>query len=140
MKLTTKQKNFCEYYLQTGNATEAARLAGYSDKTARVIGAENLSKPAISEYIASRRAEMDKTLIADSDEVLRFYSAVMRGEVKDQFGLDAALGDRHEQGRADGRGPADKSAERRGGKDGRKCQSVKSKDRFLPFRLLPTMR
>lgn len=98
MKLTTKQKNFCEYYLQTGNATEAARLAGYSDKTARVIGAENLSKPAISEYIASRRAEMDKTLIADSDEVLRFYSAVMRGEVKDQFGLDAALGDRLKAG------------------------------------------
>ena len=98
MKLTTKQKNFCEYYLQTGNATEAARLAGYSDKTARVIGTENLSKPAISEYIADRRAEMDKTLIADSDEVLRFYSAVMRGEVKDQFGLDAALGDRLKAG------------------------------------------
>lgn len=98
MKLTTKQKNFCEYYLQTGNATEAARLAGYSDKTARVIGTENLSKPAISEYIAGRRAEMDKTLIADSDEVLRFYSAVMRGEVKDQFGLDAALGDRLKAG------------------------------------------
>ena len=98
MKLTTKQKNFCEYYLQTGNATEAARLAGYSDKTARVIGTENLSKPAISEYIAGRRAEMDKALIADSDEVLRFYSAVMRGEVKDQFGLDAALGDRLKAG------------------------------------------
>ncbi len=98
MKLTTKQKNFCEYYLQTGNATEAARLAGYSDKTARVIGTENLSKPAISEYIAGRRAEMDKTLIADSDEVLRFYSAVMRGEVKDQFGLDASLGDRLKAG------------------------------------------
>ncbi len=98
MKLTPKQKDFCEYYLQTGNATEAARLAGYSDKTARVIGAENLSKPAISEYIASRRAEMDKALIADSDEVLRFYSAVMRGEIKDQFGLDASLGDRLKAG------------------------------------------
>lgn len=98
MKLTPKQKDFCEYYLQTGNAAEAARLAGYSDKTARVIGPENLSKPAISEYIAARRAEMDKTLIADSDEVLRFYSAVMRGEVKDQFGLDASLGDRLKAG------------------------------------------
>ena len=98
MKLTPKQKKFAEYYIKCGNATEAARLAGYSDKTARVIGTENLSKPAISEYIAGRRAEMDKTLIADSDEVLRFYSAVMRGEVKDQFGLDAALGDRLKAG------------------------------------------
>lgn len=91
MKLTPRQKDFCEYYLQTGNAAEAARLAGYSEKTARVTGPENLSKPAISEYITRRRAEMDKALIADSNEVLRFYSAVMRGEVKDQFGLDASL-------------------------------------------------
>lgn len=98
MKLTPKQKDFCEYYLQTGNATEAAKRAGYSEKTAYSIGQENLNKPVISEYIASRRAEMDKTLIADSDEVLRFYSAVMRGEVKDQFGLDAALGDRLKAG------------------------------------------
>ena len=98
MKLTTKQKNFCEYYLQTSNAAEAARKAGYSPKTADAIGRENLRKPTISEYIANRRAEMDKTLIADSDEVLRFYSAVMRGEVKDQFGLDAALGDRLKAG------------------------------------------
>ena len=98
MKLTPKQKDFCEYYLQTGNAAEAARKAGYSEKTARVIGPENLSKPAISEYISKRRAEMDKALIADSDEVLRFYSAVMRGEVKDQFGLEASLSDRLKAG------------------------------------------
>lgn len=94
MKLTPKQKDFCEYYLQTGNAAEAARLAGYSDKTARVIGPENLSKPAISEYIATRRAEMDKALIADADEVLKFFTDTMRGEVKDQFGLDPSLADR----------------------------------------------
>lgn len=98
MKLTPRQKDFCEYYLQTGNAAEAARLAGYSEKTARVTGPENLSKPAVSEYITRRRAEMDKALIADSNEVLRFYSAVMRGEVKDQFGLDASLSDRLKAG------------------------------------------
>lgn len=63
-----------------------------------MIGPENLSKPAISEYITRRRAEMDKALIADSNEVLRFYSAVMRGEVKDQFGLDASLSDRLKAG------------------------------------------
>lgn len=98
MKLTKKQKNFCEYYLQTGNAAEAARKAGYSAKTARVIGPENLSKPDVLEYIESRRAEMDKCLIADTDEVLKFYSSVMRGEVKDQFGLEASLSDRLKAG------------------------------------------
>lgn len=98
MKLTPKQKDFCEYYLQTGNAAEAARKAGYSAKTARVIGPENLSKPDVLEYIESRRAEMDKRLIADTDEVLKFYSSVMRGEVKDQFGLEASLSDRLKAG------------------------------------------
>lgn len=98
MKLTKKQKDFCEYYLQTGNAAEAARKAGYSAKTARVIGPENLSKPDVLEYIESRRAEMDKRLIADTDEVLKFYSSVMRGEVKDQFGLEASLSDRLKAG------------------------------------------
>lgn len=98
MKLTKKQKCFCEYYLQTGNAAEAARKAGYSAKTARVIGPENLSKPDVLEYIESRRAEMDKCLIADTDEVLKFYSSVMRGEVKDQFGLEASLSDRLKAG------------------------------------------
>lgn len=44
MKLTPKQKKFAEYYIQSGNATEAAKKAGYSTKTARQIGTENLAK------------------------------------------------------------------------------------------------
>lgn len=98
MKLTKKQKDFCEYYLQTGNATDAARKAGYSKSSAQQIGADNLRKHVISEYIATRQAEMDKCLIADTDEVLKFYSSVMRGEVKDQFGLEASLSDRLKAG------------------------------------------
>lgn len=97
-KLTPKQKKFCEFYIQSGNATDAARKAGYSEKTADRIGPENLGKPVIQEYLAERIAEQDKTRVADADEVLRFYSAVMRGEVKDQFGLDASLTDRLKAG------------------------------------------
>lgn len=99
-KLTPKQKKFCEYYIQSGNATDAARKAGYSEKSAEAIGIENLRKPRISAYIAERIADQDKKLVADADEVLRFYSAVMRGEVKDQFGLDASLTDRLKAGDA----------------------------------------
>lgn len=99
-KLTPKQKKFCEYYIQSGNATDAARKAGYSEKSAEAIGLENLGKPRISAYIAERVADQDKRRVADADEVLRFYSAVMRGEVKDQFGLDASLTDRLKAGDA----------------------------------------
>lgn len=99
-KLTPKQKKFCEYYIQSGNASEAARKAGYKEKNAPFMGAENLKKPQIKSYINERVGKQDKELVADADEVLRFYSAVMRGEVKDQFGLDASLTDRLKAGDA----------------------------------------
>lgn len=98
MNLTPKQKKFCEYYIQSGNAADAARKAGYSPKTADAIGRENLRKPTISAYIRERMDDQDKELIADADEVLRFYSDVMRGKIKDQFGLDASLSDRLKAG------------------------------------------
>lgn len=98
--MTPKQKKFCEYYIQSGNAADAARKAGYKSKRADAIGYENLRKPEISAYIAKRSGNQDKELVADADEVLRFYSAVMRGEVKDQFGLDASLTDRLKAGDA----------------------------------------
>lgn len=99
MPLTPKQKAFADYYLECGNATEAARKAGYSAKTARQMATENLAKPSISEYIAQRMAPKEAERIASADEVLQFYSDVMRGKVKDQFGLDAALTDRLNAGK-----------------------------------------
>lgn len=96
--MTPKQKKFCEYYIQSGNAAEAARKAGYSGKTARNIGQENLTKPDIKAYIHEIIGDQDKKRVADANEVLEFYSAVMRGEVKDQFGLEASLTDRLKAG------------------------------------------
>ena len=96
--MTPKQKKFCEYYIQSGNAADAARKAGYSPTSAEAIGRENIRKPTIAAYIAKRTSNQDKQLVADADEVLRFYSAVMRGEIKDQFGLEASLTDRLKAG------------------------------------------
>lgn len=93
-KLTVKQKKFCEYYIQTGNATDSARKAGYSQRSAQAIGVENLSKPMIKQYINERMKPMEDKLIADSNEVMEFFTASMRGNVKDQFGLDPSLSDR----------------------------------------------
>lgn len=98
MKLTPKQKAFCDYYIETGNASEAARKAGYSQKTAPFIGAENLKKPQIKEYISERMNNQDRERVASADEVIAFYTAVMRGEVKDQFGIEASLSDRLKAG------------------------------------------
>ena len=99
MELTPKQKAFADYYLETGNATEAAKLAGYSEKTARQIGTENLAKPYISEYIAERQKQLEDKRIADISEVLQFFTSVMRGEIKDQFDFDPSLSDRLSAGK-----------------------------------------
>ena len=99
MKLTPKQKAFADEYLMCGNAAEAARKAGYSEKTATVIGSENLSKPNILEYIAERQKQIEDSRIANIKEVLEFYSSVLRGEIKDQFDMDASLSDRLAAGR-----------------------------------------
>ena len=99
MKLTPKQKAFADAYIETGNQTEAARRAGYSERSAQQIASENLLKPVVNDYIKSRMAELESQRVASADEVMRFFSSVMRGEVKDQFGLDASLQDRLNAGK-----------------------------------------
>lgn len=79
-KMTPKQKLFCDEYLIDLNATQAAIRAGYSEKNARNIASENLTKPNIKEYIDARMAEKESELIADQDEVLKYLTAVMRGK------------------------------------------------------------
>ncbi len=91
-KLTEKQKRFIDYYVETANATESARLAGYSEKTADRIGHENLRKLEI--FIKFKMEQIESDRIATQKEVLEYLTRVMRGKEKDQFGLDASLQDR----------------------------------------------
>lgn len=81
MALTEKQKAFIDYYLGVAkfNATEAARLAGYSEQSARSIGSENLAKPNISEEIQQRVAERAMS----ADEALIRLSEQARGDMGD---------------------------------------------------------
>lgn len=81
--MTEKQKRFCDEYLIDLNATQAAIRAGYSEKTAAVIGIENLRKPNISEYIKKRMSEKETQLIADQDEVLQTLTRVLRRQEPD---------------------------------------------------------
>jgi len=57
-KLTDKQKRFVDEYLIDLNATQAAIRAGYSVKTARQIGEQNLSKLDIAYALEERKAEL----------------------------------------------------------------------------------
>lgn len=92
-KMTKKQKRFCDEYLIDLNATQAAIRAGYSKKTAYSIGVENLKKPDIKKYISERMAEKESALIADQDEVLRYLTAVLRGESRSSVVVVESTGD-----------------------------------------------
>lgn len=92
-KLTVKQQRFVAAYIETGNATESARRAGYSKKTAEAIGLENLRKPRIKESIQKRLQEIDDAQIADAREVLRFLTSAMRGNVQEEVIVVEGIGD-----------------------------------------------
>lgn len=92
-RMTAKQKLFCDEYLVDLNSTQAAIRAGYSKKTAGRIGTENVQKPVIKEYISKRMAEKESQLIANQDEVLRYLTAVMRGESRSSVVVVENVGD-----------------------------------------------
>lgn len=92
-KMTEKQKRFCDEYLVDLNGTQAAIRAGYSEKTARTIAAENLTKPNIRKYIDERMKEKEKELIADQDEVLKYLTSVLRGMSQSEIVVVENIGD-----------------------------------------------
>ena len=83
--MTPKQQKFCDEYLVSGNATDAAIKAGYSPKTAYSIGNENLSKPEIREYLDKQLELLHNKKTADAQEVIEYLTAVMRGEYSEQI-------------------------------------------------------
>lgn len=70
MTATLKQKAFVDFYVTCRNGAEAARRAGYSEKTARQIATENLSKPVILAAIAEKEDELKRKLDIDKGAVV----------------------------------------------------------------------
>lgn len=81
-KLTNKQLTFIDAYLGEAkmNAAQAARIAGY--KHPETQGAENLRKlrPYIDEVMNKRHSNA----IATQEEIQKFFTSVLRGEVKEE--------------------------------------------------------
>ena len=107
-KLTVKQQRFCDEYLIDLNATQAAIRAGYSKKTAYAIGNENLNKPEIKKVIEMRMTEKEKTLIADQDEVLKYLTAVLRGESESEEIVIESIGNFTSEARTMKKAPSEK--------------------------------
>ena len=81
-KLSQKQQRFIDAYIELGNATEAAKQAGYKCRSYSAygaVGSENLKK--LKDFIDVRLAEIKSQRTADLTEVMEFLTSVLRGEV-----------------------------------------------------------
>ena len=108
IKLTLKQKKFADEYIISGNATDAAKKAGYSEKTANRIATENLSKPVIKLYIDQRIKELDDKKIAKQEEVLQYLTSVLRGESESAIVVVEGCGDGYSEARTVKKTPDEK--------------------------------
>lgn len=88
MALTAKQAAFVAEYLIDLNATQAAIRAGYSEKAAKAIGAENLTKPDVQEALKeAMQARAERTEITQ-DKVLRDVEAIKLDAMRSKIGKD----------------------------------------------------
>jgi phage terminase small subunit len=81
-----QQKRFADFYIETGNATDSYKRAGYKakGKSVEVNASRLLANAKVSEYIEKMMESKDKERIASQDEVLSFLTQVLRGEVTEQ--------------------------------------------------------
>lgn len=83
-KLTIKQTKFADEYIISGNATQAAINAGYSENYAKAQSSKLLENVGIKTYIDERMKKLEEEAIADQAEVLKFLTRIMRDEEKEE--------------------------------------------------------
>ena len=83
-KLTIKQKKFADEYIISGNAYQSAINAGYSENYAKGNVIKLLENVRVKKYINARLKEIEDKQIAKQDEILKYLTAVMRGEEKEE--------------------------------------------------------
>lgn len=85
--LSVKEAKFIDLFIGHGNLSKALSESGLKMKN--IAG-----KDYIADEITYRLDQLKKETIADADEIMQYFTKVMRGQVKDQFGLDAPLSER----------------------------------------------
>ena len=91
--MTPKQKKFCLEYASSGNVTESAIKAGYSKKTARSIGQENLTKPDIQKFLQELAEQMASQKIANAKEMQEVLTSIIRQELDEEVIVVEGCGD-----------------------------------------------
>lgn len=117
--LTVKEQRFVDEFVATGSALMALKNAGYRanhkpaiytqaqlqeltqsedkptiGKIDTSLANRLLAQPHIKKAIADSMKSFKHGSIMTGQEVMAYFSAVVRGELKDQFGLDISIADR----------------------------------------------
>jgi Phage terminase, small subunit len=92
MKLTEKQKKFADYYIESGNATQAAIKAGYSERTARSQGQRLLTNVDIKNYIDKQITKLASERIMSAQEILERLSLIAKAEITETVVVASADG------------------------------------------------
>lgn len=92
--LTQQQELFCQLYVKTSNGKQSAIEAGYSENGADVTASHLIRRASVAKRIKELKEKLAKPHIASAEDVMKYFSDVMQGKIKDQFGLEASLSDR----------------------------------------------
>jgi phage terminase small subunit len=95
-QVNARQQTFVNEYLRCLNASEAARAADYSERTAYSIGEELLKKPEVAEAIAAARNERAERTKIDADRVLLVLARIAFLDAGAAFDADGKLKPVHE--------------------------------------------
>ena len=93
-KLSAQEIKFVAAYIETGKTAQAVQLAGYNTTSPAAYGRKLLAKEKIKKELDLQLSALRNEYVASNSEIMEFFTKAMRGEVKDQFGLDATLADR----------------------------------------------
>ena len=92
--VTVQEAMFIDAYMETGDPKQAYERAGYTAKYSKKQVDKILALPNVAYEVKRRIYQMKRKSVASAEEVMEYFTNVMRGEVKDQFGLEAPLSER----------------------------------------------
>ena len=96
MKLTPKQMRFVDEYMIDFNATQAAIRAGYSEKTANTIGAQNLAKLSIQAEIARRQKDLQRRTEVSQERVVKELARVAFADATDYVQVETRTAEKND--------------------------------------------
>jgi len=92
--LTPQEATFIDRYIETGNGKQSVIDAGYQCKAPAQYAQKLLNKGYVTDEINYRLEQAKNESIASAEEIMQYFTDVMRGKIKDQFDMEASLSER----------------------------------------------